>query len=237
MPMLVSTPEQWFRARQCDLYHFRLADGQKGLPVELKDWIAKNLLDPKNQILGPSEHSGWISGGPCFPTIAMSDAEVLKFSDRWEDADGKSLDPCWQCYQRRYTDWLETFDRIEVFKGRPPKGAQYRWLLCDAGLYWLKGRYKDTDTSYREFPGEPCIDDWWWACRKFPEIQAATFEPFLMSYDCLGVNGERIVTFESYSQSDGDVTYGPISERNLAKAKVREALGYSVDFDVNIGFF
>jgi len=192
MPMRVSTPERWFRMRQCDLYQFQLAEGQKELPVELKDWIAENLADRTIELLGPSEHSGWIMGGPCYPTLAMSEEEVLKFSHRWEDDSGKSNDPRWQCYQRRYSDWFEQFDRIEVFKGSPPKGMQFRWLFCDAGLYWLRGHYQDSDASHRDFPGEPCIDDWWWACRKFPEIEAATVSSFMMGYDCLDHEGKRI---------------------------------------------
>jgi hypothetical protein len=239
--MLVSTPERWFRTRLSDFYQIHLTEGQKDLPAELIAWIGENLQDPKIEILGPSERSGWITGGPRIATLAMSDTEVLKFSQCWEDATGKSLDPRWQCYQGRYADWLEQFDRIAVYKGAPPKGTQYRWLLCDAGLYWFQGHYQDADTRYPDLPGEPCIDDWWWACKKFPEIKAATVAPFMMGYDCLDGKCERNVTFQTYQQRGVDATYGPhlyvLKDLNLVTARVREALGYSGEFDINYGFF
>jgi len=241
MPMVISTPERWFRTRRCDMYQFQLAQGQRDLPIDLRTWLAMNLQDPKIEILGPSEHSGWISGGGQSPTVAMTASEAQQFQDRWETPDGTSLDPRWQCYQRRYIDWLAQFEQIEVSKGRPAKDSQYRWLLCDAGLYAVQGHYKEADTQRWGVPGEPSIDDWWWSCQQFPEVHAATQVPFMMGFHYLDSQGKRNITFQFYEQRDGDarftISVDWLKNQNTFKEQVRVALGCPDETPIHFGFF
>ncbi len=240
MPMLLSTPEHWFRTKACDIYEFRPGEDQSALPDELKTWLAMTMPERQLQTLGPSEHSGWICGGPTMSVLAMNAAEVNMFQERWEDAAGKSVDPRWQCYQWPFSSWREKFEKIAVGKGRPALDVQYRWLLCDAGLYWLRGHYNDDDGSGNTFPGEPSTDDWWWICRNFPEVLTATANRFSMGYDGLDFAGRRIVTFENYQRDGDDVSYGRVlddDERQRATAQVRLALGLLPELEVGCGFF
>lgn len=121
MPMLLSTPKRWFRTRQCDFYEFRPAHGPDDrsvdLPAELTDWLAASFPDRELQPLGPSEHSGWISGGPSMKVLALNTEEVQRYSQRWEDANGTSLDPRWQCFQWPYQMWRDRCARIQVTAG------------------------------------------------------------------------------------------------------------------------
>jgi hypothetical protein len=171
--------------------------------------------------------------------LFMSQDEVAAFSARWEDANGKSLDSRWQCFQWRYQDWLEKIKRIEVFSGLPQQGTQYRWMLCRGGLFWLRGRYamKTFETS---FPGEPCFDDWYAVCHHFPALVIAPDEEFFMGYDCLDHQGIRQVVFETYQRQDGDLGYASFpgdSEVLLASARVRAELGIPENVEIGHGFF
>lgn len=239
MPILISTPEQWFRTRQCDFFEIRLIKGQKGIPKRLLNWFAVNLREPTVHVLGSSERSGWISGGPTMSVVAMDEDEVQAFSDRWEDETGKSNDPKWQCYQYPVSYWREKFERIDVFKGLPPSGSQYRWLLCDAGLYWLRGNYADNDEKPNDSVGLPCMDDWWWVCQKFPEVHEATQSRFCMGYDVHDYQKKRIVAFDTFIRRDGDIGYESFFDDTGKKqeAIVRAALELPAELEISDSFF
>ncbi|MDT8990706.1 hypothetical protein RQP54_07480 [Curvibacter sp. APW13] len=214
-------------------------DQPVNLPVELTDWLATNFPDRELHTLGPSEHSGWISGGPCMKVLALTTEEVQRFSQRWEDANGKSIDDRWQCYQWPYQMWRDKCDRIEVTQGRPPNGTQYRWLLCSKGLYWLRGRYSDA-THNPEFPGRACFDDWWVVCQRFPEVMEATKTLFMMGNDYVAHDGTRTVVFDIYQRDDHDLKYVPLWETHKsehATEKVRAALGLSSSVEIHLGDF
>lgn len=243
MPMLLSTPERWFRTRQCDFYEFRPAhdpgDRPVALPAELTDWLAVNFPDRELQPLGPSEHSGWISGGPSMKVLALNSEEVQRYSQRWEDADGTSLDPRWQCYQWSYQKWRDRCARIQVTAGMPPAGTPCRWLLCSTGLYWLRGRYTD-ESQHPNFPGEASFDDWWVVCQSFPEVLEATNATFMMGSDYVAADGKRTVIFETYRREDGDVTYASlfgVDGKAHFTEQVRCAMALPNDVEIECGYF
>lgn len=240
MPMLLSTPERWFRTRQCDFYEFRPADAEDDrpvdLPAELTDWLAASFPDRELQPLGPSEHSGWISGGPAMKVLPLNTEEVQRYSQRWEDANGKSLDPRWQCFQWPCQMWRDRCARIEVTAGMPPAGTPFRWLLCSAGLYWLRGSYSD-ETQHSKFPGEPCFDDWWVVCQHFPEVLAATNAPFMMGSDYEKADGKRTVIFETYQREDDDVTDVLLFDEDAHNTEqVRSAMALPNDVEIKCGY-
>jgi hypothetical protein len=171
--------------------------------------------------------------------VAMDEDEVQAFSTRWEDETGKSNDQKWQCYQYPVSNWRERFERIEVFKGLPPSGSQYRWLLCDVGLYWLRGNYADNDEKRNDAVGSPSMDDWWWVCQKFPEVLEATQSLFCMGYDIRDSQGKRCVGFETYIRQEGDVGYGESVFKTGKKREdlVRATLGLHADLEIIDNFF
>lgn len=239
MPMLLSTPECWFRTRQCDFYEIRLTKGRKKLPKELLTWFKENLKQPQVHVLGPSEHSGWICGGGGMAAIAMEAPEVQLFNKRWEDGNGKSNDLRWQCWQWSFAQWRRKFDHIEVFKGLPPTGTQYRWLLCDAGLYWLRGNHSEEQDPTNEFVGLPSMDDWWWVCQKYPEVLDATRSRFCMGYDTVGHAGHRCAAYETYVRENDDVSYESLffDEDKKQESIVRAVLQLPADVKIDDNFF
>lgn len=114
MPQIIRTPEEVFRAERKDLY---LIDFKpKGLSgwspnppgrKELLDWFTANLPSVKIEPLGHSERSG-ILGGYFGRFRADFDQDSLAvYAAHWEDAEGKSIDPRWQCYLWPYELWLK----------------------------------------------------------------------------------------------------------------------------------
>jgi hypothetical protein len=204
MPQRISTPEEWFRTQACDFFAIGLAKGVKEVPAELKEWFKQHLPHRSLTPIGPSEHSGWICGGPVMYQVAMDENDLKAFCERWEDRSGKSLDPRWQCYQCCYWDWLVKFDRIQTMAGVPPAGTTCRWLLCNAGVFWLTGSYTKEDGDYSEL----CFDDWWIIRQRFPDLSIGADEVFLMGYTIFrNPDALPLVAVEEYEEKDGDVHY------------------------------
>ena len=248
MPMIISTPEAWFRTKGCDFFEFRPTEVDAGffsqrakkLPSLLTDWLSATFAHRRLQRLGPSEYSGYICGGPSMDVIEMSPEEVDIYSAQWEDATGKCNDDRWQCYQLPYEVWLEKFSRIEVSLGRPPEGTPCRWLLCNAGLFTITGSYTAEGVQNNSCPGQPCADDWWLMRQRFPGYVIADDEVFFMGCIFAGQDDEPRVIFESYRQEGGDLTYAPIFHEETgdsAIARVREALALPESAKVTSGLF
>lgn len=114
MPKLVRTPEDVLRQTKRDLYlvkfnvedpwtHFGASDNPG--KTELVAWLRRELPDTELEDLGPSEKCGVITGWVGRQMrIDFSPATLRKFCSFWEDNQGKSLDPRWQCYQIPYAD-------------------------------------------------------------------------------------------------------------------------------------
>lgn len=240
MPMLLSTPERWFRTHQCDFFEFRPSESNEDLPIELTEWFAGNLPNRPLKRLGPSEYSGFICGGASMLVLAMNDDEVQMFSRRWEDASGKSIDPRWQCFQWPYLNWRTKLDGVEVFKGPVSAGTNCRWLLCEVGLDWLRGQYSSENIPSNAYPGDPTFDDWWIVCQHFPEVRDATQTPFIMGVVFTNTDAGCSVIFESYQRKENDVAYGIIfskDEQSVAAQKVSEALAPPPNTAIAFGFF
>ena len=240
MPVRISTPDQWFRVRKCEFYEFRVVEGQRELPTDAKEWELTNPSCRSFVTLGPSEHSGRISGSPAMEVIEINLTEAERFRARWEIAAGKSPDPRWQCFQWRYEDLLGQFEHVEVFEGMPSKGMPFRWLLCDAGTYWIKGHYAESSIEDKNFCGIPTKDDWWWICREFSEVKLSTISPFMMGCVYVTYSGACNVAFQMNQRKGKDVshTYQWPDGKGLGQIKdtVREALALPTDTEIHYGF-
>jgi hypothetical protein len=211
MPQLLTmiTPEKWFRTQGRDLFEIRLAGDIEDLPVklekipaELKEWLARCLPHRPLMLMALSEHLGWASG-PVMYGIYMDENDLKAWCDRWEDSSGKSIDPRWQCWQWRHQDWLARFDRIQTSVDAPPADTSCRWLLCDAGLIWLTGRYFKTQGERKIYRPRP--DDWWIVRQRFPDLHIGEGEIFLMGTLFYKSTGETSVIFEKYEEKNGDI--------------------------------
>lgn len=86
----------------------------------MQDWFSRNLPNSRTETPAPSEHSGWIMGGPSSLRIAFTDADLATFCAQWERLDGTRLDPRFQCGIYADVDWwrlhghfMPTFTRPE----------------------------------------------------------------------------------------------------------------------------
>ena len=111
MPQLIHTPEEVFRRERRDIYTLEFQEGssediQKTFK-KMQAWFKQNTPDSPTEMLAPSEYSGWIDGGPTSLRIAFTPADLAIFCEQWENTDGGSLDPRFQCCIHPYADWLE----------------------------------------------------------------------------------------------------------------------------------
>ena len=136
----------------------------------------------------------------------------------------------------RYQDWLNRFGRIQTGAGLPPEGAPFRWLLCNEGVFWLRGVY--VGTAYVRYAGAPCFDDWWIVRQRFPELRIGDDEVFLMGTCRVDGWGTCRMEIASYRQADGDVGYDlegfEFAELHVARA--RKALTIPDDAVVTFGW-
>lgn len=136
----------------------------------------------------------------------------------------------------RYQDWLNRFERIQTAAGLPPDGAPFRWLLCDGGVFWLRGVY--VGTEYVRYAGAPCFDDWWIVRQRFPELRIGNDEVFLMGTCRVDGWGACRMEMASYKQVDGDVGYDPegFEFAELYVARARKALAIPDEAVVTFGW-
>jgi hypothetical protein len=235
--MIVSTPEEWFRSKGTDFFELRPTEDGAQLPQELLDWVAAALPGRSVQRLGPSEYSGYISGGPSMEVLELNAQELAAFCARWEDADAKCIDPRWQCYQWPRQDWLDKLARVEVFEGLPPPGTVCRWFLCDVGACWFRGSY--FGKGRKNFEGEPGRDDWWLVRQRLPHLKIAEGEFFAMGFNAIGHDEKRIVVYELYQERDGDVGYAGFerfSKETVFTDRIRQDLGVPEDVEITFGW-
>lgn len=74
MPQLISTPEEWFRNQKRDLYVVRHKETTGRLSNKkfkadqklLRNWFAEKIPNTSLDVIGASENSGYLLGGPTF---------------------------------------------------------------------------------------------------------------------------------------------------------------------------
>ena len=102
MPVIISTPEDWFRTKQRDLNiiqyrgpeennkHHQKEKNNIDSPFmlaqkELNAWFDERLHNTRLRILGPSEYSGWVTGGPSNFTADFDEFGLALFNDSWDE--------------------------------------------------------------------------------------------------------------------------------------------------------
>ncbi len=119
MPQLVRTPEDVLRATKQDLCYIQFTDEDAfDLPKdtipgrkELLAWFERELPHVELEDLGPLEEGEciFLEGAPLgvFVRVAFDEASLAKYVETWENEDGSSKDPRWQCFIYTYQYYLE----------------------------------------------------------------------------------------------------------------------------------
>lgn len=140
MPMIVRTPEDIFRAEKKDFYAIHNLEGDdspdsSGI-VMIAQWIKDNLPATKTELLGPSESSGWISGGMDGSfRVDFAPEGLERFCDRWE-ANGESVDPRFQCFIHPYQKWFEEHGQYVPSTERPQEAGLTIWVHTPKGFLY-----------------------------------------------------------------------------------------------------
>ena len=122
MPKLIRTIDEYFKVEKKDLYLIKFTQYQKKGAFDFKqmtsppqgkkellEWFKLNLPNTRIEDIFQYPESTGIEHAPWDHTICIHFDEIsLKvFCEKWEDEDGKSLSPDFQCYfyqVNRYTE-------------------------------------------------------------------------------------------------------------------------------------
>ena len=187
--MLVRTPEEIFRSEKKDLIVISSQEGSEedriwGRSIEpeglrmIRDWIRNTMPDVKQELLGPSEYSGFISGGIGNEVRVDFSLEQMKiFCDRWEVND-KSIDPRFQCYILPYQVWLEEHGRFIPTKNQPDTVGVNVWWYTPQGF--IHHQLDKSEVDAHEWNSHPANkhDIWANAISIWPELAE-------LNIDCL----------------------------------------------------
>ena len=174
MPQIIRTPEDVFRAEGKDIYVVCFKDeaggGAKQAEIDLIAWVEANLPGTPIERLGVSEKSGWISGGFMGLRIDFSEEGLKRFCDRWEDAEGNSLDKRLQCFLLPYKTWLEEQGRYIPTRDQPEGPGLTLWVDTPFGFLYHQIPAEDAEKLKRQcHPASP-RDLFWHAQKLWPEL-------------------------------------------------------------------
>lgn len=104
MPELLRTPEQVLRETKRDLFFIRFNQWVPWEPARVPGkqtlfrWFKQHLPQVTLELLGPSEHSGFIEGGVGGTwRVDFDKASLDVYCRAWEKPDGTPKDPRWTC--------------------------------------------------------------------------------------------------------------------------------------------
>ena len=173
MPQLIRTPEDIFRAERRDVYALQFTQTNERdicrTRDEMQAWFAQHMPGSPTELLAPSEHSGFIVGGPVGLRIAFTDDDLQRFCQRWETPDGQSIDPRFQCYQYPYDRWWAKRGHYVPTLDQPSSLGAALWVETPLGVV------SHVLPAEHNHPAN-VRDIWANACQQWPELQALDLE-------------------------------------------------------------
>jgi len=145
MPYLIDTPEGWFRKHCCDIHvlEYEIPEDfeklssrqQEALRKQyrkdnqiLERWIKANLPCVELTILGPSEYSGYIIGGPTMRGADFDAASREAFEQHW--AAGRP----WRVRIEPYADWAKKIESVRLLDIPASPNESCRWWDTPQGI-------------------------------------------------------------------------------------------------------
>lgn len=172
MPMLIRSPEDIFRAEGKDIYvlHFLQDDPDEAdrTRSEMTDWFGQHLPTSRTEWMAPSEHSGYIVGGPVGLRVDFTDADLAAFCAQWETPAGKSLDPRFQCYLMPYERWHAKYGHFVPSLDKPTHRGPALWIDTPLGVL-THVVADDPESEVTRHPGH-YLDLWMHAVKLWPKL-------------------------------------------------------------------
>lgn len=174
MPQLISTPEEWFRNQMRDLYLIRPAQERKyskkkymGEQKKLHTWLAAHLPNIPTSIIGSSEYSGWITGGPSYLAADFDSAGLATFTAAWGEG------TFWRIETWFFAEWRKRVESVNLLSSPSCEVKRVRWWDTPLGILLLnattEGRYLDGGDESGEITLS--LGDGWWRLQQlFPEF-------------------------------------------------------------------
>ena len=207
MPQLIRTPEEIFRTEAKDIYFIAIKDDKgQGSPAwgEIKEWLRINVPNSRVEMMAPSEQSGWISGYFGELRVDFSEADLAAFCTRWENADGGSLDPRFQCYCIPYQPWFEKVSQYVPAIERPAELGLAQWWDTPIGFVYHQISLQEADQKeLKRHPGN-AHDLWFNFSRLIPEL--ASLNPSELTHGdiCKRSDDHWMVIYSTDVRSDQD---------------------------------
>lgn len=178
MPQLIRTPEQIFREERKDLYLIRMCQGDgSDAPgwQEIQDWLHAHIPSAKVEMIGPSEASGWVMGYLGDLRVDFSAEELAVFCARWEDEQGNSIDPRFQCYLWPFAPWYAEQYAYLPTRERPTELGTTVWWEIPSG--YVYHQLPDTSAHHASTQAHPLSPQnlWMRAVESWPEL--APYDP------------------------------------------------------------
>lgn len=207
MPQLIRTPEQIFREEGKDIYLIRFSTDEdetdmfgappESLPgrEEIQAWLKENTPGARIEPLAPSEKSGFICGYFGDLRVDFSESDLAAFCARWEDGEGGSLDPRFQCFLWPYKFWFDKAGKFIPTKRRPAKPGLARWWSTPNGFIYHQISLRNAaKQQLMRHPGN-AHDLWFNAVRRWPEL--ASLNPSELTHGdvCKDVDGHWLVFY------------------------------------------
>lgn len=173
MPYLIDTPEGWFRQHQRDIHilKYKVFKNFYDLPKRrqkiiekryrkdcdaLEQWFQACLPHTELTILGPSEYSGYIIGGPAVKVADFDQAGLATFLEHWKPGQR------WRVAMERYADWETNLASTRLLTVPNVREQACRWWDTPQGFILLSCCQDGRQLSLG--------DAGWRLCQFYPEF-------------------------------------------------------------------
>ena len=239
MPYLIDTPEEWFRSEMRDLHLVRPTDTEREYSKDefvaaqkiLRTWFADNLPSTTLSIIGPSEYSGWIEGGPRYMVADLDSQGLAVFNAAW------SKDSFWKITTWRFSDWGKRVESADLILPPARNIRRARWWDTPRGILLLDA---STQVLFEHVsPGEYTLslrDGWWRIQQLFPELSSHKANSFPCGYFWPVQEDNFFVSTLIIEYPGFGVDWDPDAYKKDAQKmqKLKEALGIPDDLPIQI---
>lgn len=152
MPYLLNSPEGWFRTKQCDIHELayvvpdniweltakendRIKRQYRQDSEKLTKWFEENLPGVELTILGSSEYSGYILGGPTMKVANFDEAGRKAFEAHWLPKQP------WQIVIHSYADWAKRIASVRLLETPANPDESCRWWDTPEGIVLMSADF------------------------------------------------------------------------------------------------